>query len=48
MKLNGLNLSSYSVGDMEVDLWFQEDVAPSDVVALKAPYVITNDDSDDD
>lgn len=44
MKLNGLNLASYSVGGMEVDLWFQEDVAPSEVVALKAPYVITNDD----
>lgn len=48
MKLNGLNLASYSVGDMEVDLWFQEDVAPSDVVVLKAPYVITNDDGDDE
>jgi len=48
MKLNGLNLASYSVGGMEVDFWFQEDVAPSDVVALKAPYVITNDGGDDE
>lgn len=43
MELNGLNLASYSVGGMEVDLWFQEDVTPSEVVALKAPYIITND-----
>lgn len=48
MKLNGLNLASYSVGGMEVDLWFQEDVAPSDVVALKTPYVITNDNGADE
>lgn len=45
MKLNGLNLASYSLDNdnMEVNFWLQ-DVMPEQVVAIEAPYVIKDDD----
>lgn len=45
MKLNGIDLASYSLGDMEADIWLIGTTIAA-AASLSAPYVVTEDDGE--